>query len=64
MRIVSLIRMKCQSLFSGKIRKKITSLSSAEYGQRVVKVLIPYLTLSDKNVSIVTNVHICIFCII
>ena len=30
--------MKCQILFSGKTKKKIISLSSAEFAQRVVKV--------------------------
>ena len=33
--------MKCQILFSGKIRKNILNLSSAELAQRVVKVKIP-----------------------
>ena len=30
--------MKCQSLFSGKNKKNIMSLSSAELAQRVVKI--------------------------
>ena len=30
--------MKCQSIFSGKNKKNIISLSSAEYAQRVVMV--------------------------
>ena len=30
--------MKCQSLFSGKNKKNIINLSSAEFAQRVVKV--------------------------
>ena len=34
------ICMKCQIVFSGKIRKNITNLSSAELAQRVVKVKI------------------------
>ena len=32
------ICMKCQILFSGKNKKNITNLSSAEFAQRVVKV--------------------------
>ena len=32
--------MKCQILFSGKNKKNIVNLSSAEYAQRVVKVVL------------------------
>ena len=36
--------MKCQILFSGKNKKNIINLSSAENAQRVVKVKVPVTT--------------------
>ena len=39
--------MKCHILFSGKNKKNIISLSSAENAQRVVKVKAPVTTASD-----------------
>ena len=42
--------MKCQNLFSGKNKKNIINLPSAEFGQRVVKdldVFISYHTCPD-----------------
>ena len=44
--------MKCQSLFSvGKIRKKITNLSSAEFAQRVVRVTRRVRALDQLNIK-------------
>ena len=39
--------MKCQSLFSFKIKKTIVNLSSAEFAQRVVKINI--VNISEKK---------------
>ena len=49
MQIVSLetICTKCQNLYSGKNKKHIINLSSAEYAQRVVKVKAPVTTAAD-----------------
>ena len=41
--------MKCQSLFSGKMRKNRINLSSAELAQRVVKVI---LLLNERNLAL------------
>ena len=43
------ICMKCQILFSGKSRKNITSLPSADYAQRVIKVNLPSLIVNAIN---------------
>ena len=51
--------MKCQILFSGKNKKKIINLSSAENAQRVVKVnmsivmLVVNTTISDINITVI-----------
>ena len=45
------ICMKCQSLFSGKNRKNIINLSSAEFAQRMVRVT-PYKALYKVQKSI------------
>ena len=37
------ISVKCESLFSGKNKKNIVNLSSAEFARRVVKVKADYL---------------------
>ena len=43
--------MKCQILFSGKNKKNIINLSSAENAQRVVKVKAPITTAADDNLK-------------
>ena len=40
--------MKCQILFSGKNKKNIINLSSAENAQRVVKVKAPHKTVAGN----------------
>ena len=39
--------MKCQNLFSGKNKKNLINLLSAELAQRVVKVKVPVTTAAD-----------------
>ena len=46
--------MKCQILFSGKNKKNIINLSSAENAQRVVKVKKLFMTLKSSNQNIFT----------
>ena len=43
--------MKCQILFSGKNKKNIINLPSAENAQRVVKVKSPTTTAADENLN-------------
>ena len=42
--------MKCQILFSGKNKKNIINLSSAENAQRAVKVNSSWTVICDKNI--------------
>ena len=44
--------MKCQILFSGKNKKNIINLSSAENAQRVVKVKVPRKPASENVVCL------------
>ena len=53
--------MKCQKLFLGKVRKNVTSLSSAEVAQRVVKVNITALHFSLGGV-VSLNMYVCLYC--
>ena len=47
--------MKCQILFSGKNKKNIINLSSAENAQRVVKVNEQTIMLENTNVKQIQN---------
>ena len=46
--------MKCQILFSGKNKKNIINLPSAENAQRVVKVNYPNSKTCKENISLST----------
>ena len=47
--------MKFQILFSGENKKNITSLSSAEFAQGVVKVKVPSKIVADEFVVIIVQ---------
>ena len=48
--------MKCQILFSGKNKKNIINLSSAENAQRVVKVNLNQIIILPIHLSLKTDV--------
>ena len=55
--------MKCHILFSGKNKKNIINLSSAENAQRVVKVKAPITTEADDTFKYILYVVFYKFCL-
>ena len=58
--LCKLSRMKYKILFSGKNKKNITSVSSAELAQRVVKVMVTYKFITMKPYDFASHCGICL----